>query len=119
MNNTKKPKLIIGIRASSCDLNAFVVFFAKMPKNTGMAFVLLPHLEPNRQSLIAPLLMGKVNMPVLEAEDNMLVEADHIYILAPGKEITIADTHLHLNNISKPRQEWITIEHFLILIFDI
>ena len=113
MNNTKKPKLIIGIRSSSCDLNAFVVFFAKMPKNTGMAFLLLPPLEPNRQGLIAPLLMGKVNMPVLEAEDNMLVEADHIYILAPGKEITIADTHLHLNNISKPRQEWITIEHFL------
>jgi two-component system CheB/CheR fusion protein len=112
-NNTNKPKLIIGIGASAGGLDAFRAFFSKMPKNTGMAFVLLPHLDPNHQSLMAPLLSSKINMPVLEVEDNMLVEADHVYILPPGKEVTISDLHLQLNDILSARQDWTVIEHFL------
>jgi two-component system CheB/CheR fusion protein len=113
VNNTTKPKLIIGIGASAGGLDAFRAFFSKIPKNIGMAFVLVPHLDPSHQSLMAPLLASKIDMPVFEAEDNMLVEADHVYILPPGKEITIADGYLHLNDISQPRQQWQAIEHFL------
>jgi len=113
INNTKRPKLIVGIGASSSSIDALIVFFSKMPKNTGMAFVLLPHLESNYQSFMAPLFKGKVNMPVLEAEDNMLVEANHVYTLAVSKETTIADSHFHLSNTSKPHQEWIAIDYFL------
>lgn len=113
LNSTTKPNLIIGIGASAGGLDAFKAFFSKIPKNTGMAFVLLPHLDPNHQSLMTPLLANKINMPVLEAEDKMLVEADHVYILPPGKEVTITSLHLHLNDIAQPRQEWMAIEHFL------
>jgi two-component system CheB/CheR fusion protein len=113
INHTNQPSLIVGIGASAGGLDAFKDFFSKIEQNTGMAFVLLPHLDPNHQSLMAPLLATKVNMPVLEAEDNLLVEADHIYILPPGKEVIISDLHLHLNDIVQPRQEWTAIEHFL------
>lgn len=113
INNPNKPKLIIGIGASAGGLDAFKAFFSKIPKNTGMAFVLLPHLDPCHQSLMAPLLASKINMPVLEAKDNMLAEADHVYILPPGKEMTITGGNLHLNNIAQPRQPWQAIEHFL------
>jgi two-component system CheB/CheR fusion protein len=113
INKTNKPKLIIGIGASAGGLDAFLDFFSKMPKHTGMAFVLLPHLDPSHQSLMVPLLASKINMPVEEAEENMLVQADHVYILPPGKEITISARRLHLSDIAKPRQEWTAIEHFL------
>ena len=108
-----KPKLIIGIGASAGGLDAFSAFFSKIPINTGMAFVLLPHLDPHHQSLMVPLLASKINMPVLEAKDDMSVEADHVYILPPGKEITIVDLRLHLHDITLPRQQWTAIEHFL------
>ena len=113
MNNTKKPKLIIGVGTSSGGLNAFIAFFSKIPKNTGMAFVLLPHLDPTHKSFLASLLADKVNMSLVEAQDNMIVEADHVYILPPGKEITIADSHLQLNKILRPIKEGTIIEHFL------
>jgi two-component system CheB/CheR fusion protein len=113
INNTNKPKLIVGMGASAGGLDAFKAFFSKIQKNTGIAFVLLPHLDPNHQSLMAPLLATKINMPVLEVKENMLVEADHVYILPSGKEITISALHLHLNDIAQPRQEWAAIEHFL------
>jgi two-component system CheB/CheR fusion protein len=112
VNKKNKPKLIIGIGASAGGLDAFRAFFSEMPKNTGMAFVLLPHLDPSHQSLIAPLLDSKINIPVVEATEDMLVEADHVYVLPPGKEITITDRHLHLNEIPLPRKEWTVIEHF-------
>jgi two-component system CheB/CheR fusion protein len=112
VNNKNKPKLIIGIGASAGGLDAFRAFFSEMPKNTGMAFVLLPHLDPSHQSLIAPLLDSKINIPVVEASEDMLVEANHVYVLPPGKEITITDLHLHLNEMTLPRKEWTVIEHF-------
>lgn len=112
VNKINKPKLIIGIGASAGGLDAFRAFFSKTPKNTGMAFILLPHLDPSHQSLMAPLLASKINMPVLEATDDMIVESDHVYILPPGKEITITDLHLHLNEVTLPRQQWTAIEHF-------
>ena len=111
--NNNKPKLIIGMGASAGGLDAFKDFFSKMTKPTGMAFVLLPHLDPNHQSLMAPLLASKINIPVLEAEDHMLVEADHVYILPPSKEVTINDLHLQLNDIPQPHHQWNAIEHFL------
>jgi two-component system CheB/CheR fusion protein len=112
-NNTNKPKLIVGLGASAGGLDAFRAFFSKMPKNTGMAFVLLPHLDPSHSSLMAPLLASKINIPVVEAKDDMIVEADHVYILPPGKVITITALHLHLKDIAQPRREWTAIEHFL------
>ena len=113
IKNSNKPKLVIGMGASAGGLDAFRSFFSKMPKNTGIAFVLLPHLDPNHQSLMAPLLATKINMPVLEVSENMVVKADHVYILPAGKEITISALHLHLNDIEHPRQGWTVIEHFL------
>lgn len=113
-NTTKKPKLIVGLGASAGGLDAFRAFFSEIPKNSGMAFVLLPHLDPSHSSLMAPLLASKINIPVLEATENLIVEANHVYILPPGKEITITALHLHLKDISQPRKEWTVIEHFLI-----
>jgi two-component system CheB/CheR fusion protein len=110
---TNKPSLIIGIGASAGGLDAFRDFFSNISKDTGMAFILLPHLDPNHQSLMTPLLSTRVNLPVKEAEENMIVEADHVYVLPPGKELTIFDLHLHLNDIAQPRQQWTAIDHFL------
>jgi two-component system CheB/CheR fusion protein len=111
--NTNKPNLIIGIGASAGGLDAFIAFFSKVSSNTGMAFILIPHLDPNHQSLMATLLQTRANIPVVEAKENMLVEADHVYILPSGKEITVSDLHLHLNDIVQPRQEWTAIDLFL------
>lgn len=113
VNNITKPNLIVGIGASAGGLDAFKAFFSKLPNDTGMAFVLLPHLDPSHKSLIASILATKTDIPVVEAEDNMVVEPDHVYILPPGKEVTIEDQHLHLTAIAQPREEWTAIENFL------
>ena len=71
--------LIVGIGASAGGLEAFTTFFANMPADSGMAFVLVQHLDPNRESMLVELLGRATAMIVAEAEDRMRVVANRIF----------------------------------------
>jgi PAS domain S-box-containing protein len=87
---------VVGIGASAGGLDAFRKLFSKMPADSGLAFVLIPHLDPTRDSLMVDLIARSTAMPVVEANEDMLVEADHVYILPPNKYMTISGGKLHL-----------------------
>ncbi len=87
---------VAGIGASAGGLDAFKKLFAAMPADSGIAFVLIPHLDPSHESLMPELLARQTRMPVVEAAEGMSVEANHIYILPPNKYMTIADRVLRL-----------------------
>ena len=87
---------IVGIGASAGGLDAFRKLFSTMPADSGLAFVLIPHLDPTRDSLMVDLIARSTAMPVIEANENMLVEADHVYVLPPNKYMTIGGGKLHL-----------------------
>ncbi|HXT80663.1 MAG TPA: chemotaxis protein CheB, partial [Acetobacteraceae bacterium] len=96
-----KPKglLIVGIGASAGGLQAFRAFFAGMPADSGMAFVLVQHLDPQHRSMLVELLASSTAMPVVEAADHMLVEANHVYVIPPNATLRIAGGKLL---VSKP-----------------
>jgi PAS domain S-box-containing protein len=87
---------VVGIGASAGGLEAFRKFFSTMPADSGLAFVLIPHLDPSHASLMVDLLARSTAMPVVEAEEDMAVEADRVFILPPNKYMTIGDGKLHL-----------------------
>jgi two-component system CheB/CheR fusion protein len=98
------PFAVVGIGASAGGLEAFTAFFDAMPPDGGMAFVLVQHLPPDRESLIAEILQRHTAMPVAQVEDGMPVEPDHVYVIRPGHTMTIKDGHLHLGErLDKPR----------------
>ena len=70
-----------------------------MPADSGMAFVLVQHLPPDRESMLVELLARHTQMPVRQVEDGMAVEKDHVYIIRPGHNLTIRDGHLHLGEV--------------------
>lgn len=111
--NATKPKLVVGIGASAGGLESFSTFFAHMPNDSNIAFVLLPHLDPTHNSLMPELLSKTTAMPVCEASENMQVQGDHVYILPPGKLLFISGGHLHLSPNVKSRTQWVAIEYFL------
>ena len=67
-----------------------------MPADSGVAFVLIPHLDPKHESLMVELLARCTKMPVVEATDGMAVEANHVYIIPPNKYMTISGGALRL-----------------------
>jgi len=87
---------VAGIGASAGGLDAFKKFFSAMPADSGVAFVLIPHLDPNHESLMVELLARHTKMPIVEAMDGMAVEANRVYIIPPNKYMTISGGVLRL-----------------------
>jgi two-component system, chemotaxis family, CheB/CheR fusion protein len=87
---------VAGIGASAGGLDAFRRFFTAMPADSGVAFVLIPHLDPEHESLMVELLARYTKMPVVEATEGLAVEADHLYVIPPNKYMTISDGVLRL-----------------------
>jgi len=83
------PPLIVGLGASAGGLDAFKAFLIHMPPRSGMAFVLVQHLDPHHKSLLVELLGKSTKMPVLQAEDGLPVAPDHIYVIPPNAVLTI------------------------------
>jgi two-component system CheB/CheR fusion protein len=82
--------------ASAGGLEAFTKFFSAMPADSGIAFVLIPHLDPHRESLMVELLGRHTSLSVVQAEEGMAVQANRVYILPPNQYMTIAGGLLRL-----------------------
>src|SRR5271157_5819640 len=87
---------IVGIGASAGGLDAFEKFFTNMPPDTGMAFVLVQHLDPTHKSILSELIKRYTSMKVLEVEDGMLVEPNSVFVIPPNRYMGILQGKLHL-----------------------
>ncbi|MBM6829298.1 PAS domain-containing protein [Anaerotignum lactatifermentans] len=92
---TQEP-LIIGIGASAGGVEALQQFFSCMPNHSGLSFVVVQHLSPNYKSLMADILGKHTEMAVIQAANEMQVEADTVYLIPPKKFMTIQDGKLIL-----------------------
>lgn len=89
--------IVVGMVASAGGLEAFKGFFRAMPADSGMAFVLIPHLDPKHESLMAPLLAKQTAMPVTEAEEGQRLEADHVYVIPPNRYLSLHEGVIQLS----------------------
>jgi two-component system CheB/CheR fusion protein len=104
---------IVGIGASAGGLDALKKLFSNMPADNGLAFVLVPHLDPSHESLMVELLGKQTGMPVEEAADLMQVQSSHVYIIPPNQCLTVADGMLHLSPLPDDRVPYGTMDTFL------
>jgi two-component system CheB/CheR fusion protein len=100
-----KPFPIIGVGASAGGLAAIEAFFSGMPVDgdPGMAFVLVQHLDPDHKSLLAELIQRRTRMPVTEAVDGMVVQANCVYIIPPNRDMAFLNGTLQLLEPVAPR----------------
>ena len=96
-----KPFPIVGIGASAGGYEAFAEFLRELPRETGMAFVLVLHLDPKHKSQVSELLGRSSRIPVLRAGNEMEVKPDHLYVIPENSTMTIAQGKLRLY----PRKE--------------
>jgi len=84
------PAAVIGIGASAGGLEAYRRLVSVLPANSGMAFILVQHLDPTHDSLLVELLARDTSMPIRQAADGMRIERDTIYAIAPGTYLSVA-----------------------------
>ena len=87
---------IVGIGASAGGLEALEQFFSSTPKDTGMAFVVIQHLDPNHAGIMPELLQRTTDMQVLQVTDHLKMMPNHVYVIPPNKSMSILNGYLHL-----------------------
>jgi two-component system CheB/CheR fusion protein len=88
---------VVGIGASAGGLEACLEFFKVLPADTGMAFILVQHLEPNHESHLPAILSRATAMPVVHVQDGVRVEANHVYVVPPNVVLGIQSSTLRLS----------------------
>jgi two-component system CheB/CheR fusion protein len=110
---SKRPRFIVAIGGSAGSLEAYEQFFSHMPADTGMGFVLVPHLDPSHKAIMPELLQRCTKMPVRQAEEGTLVAPNSIYMIPPNKDMSILRGTLRLHEPAAPRGWRTPIDFFL------
>ena len=117
-NATKLPSTdaafpVVGIGASAGGLEALEQFFRQAPADSGLAFVVVQHLDPTHESRLVQLLQRNSPMPVAQAVDGQAVLPNHIYVIPPGRDMALLHGVLHLMEPAEQRGLRLPIDHFL------
>lgn len=103
---------IIGIGASAGGLEAFEKFFKSVPAKSGLAFVLVQHLDPDHSSMLTEILQRVTSIPVFEILDHVKIIPNCIYVIPPNKDVAIFKGRLHLSVPENPRGQRLPIDFF-------
>ncbi len=104
---------IVGIGASAGGLEALEQFLAQVPKKSGLAFVVIQHLDPTRKGLMPELLQRVTDMKVIQAKDRSKTRANCVYVIPPDKDMSILHGVLHLFEPTASRGLRLPIDFFL------
>ena len=109
----KNDFLIAAVGASAGGIEAFTELMSNLATDTGMAFVLVQHLDPEHHSMLTELLSKKTTMRVKEVVNGMTVEPNHVYVIPPNATMSISNHTLQLAPRSEGRGLHMSIDHFM------
>jgi two-component system, chemotaxis family, CheB/CheR fusion protein len=94
---------VVGLGASAGGLEALQQFLANVPPASGLAYIVVQHLDPTHKAMLTELLQRSTAMPVHEATGSMRVIPDAVYVIPPSTELTLVGGRLHLAEPTQPR----------------
>ena len=107
------PFPIVGIGASAGGLEALEQFLGHVPAGSGMAFVIVQHLDPTRKGIMPELLQRATGMKVVQVKDLVHVQPDCVYVIPPNKDMSLLHGVLHLLEPVAARGLRLPIDFFL------
>ncbi len=103
---------VVGIGASAGGLDALEKFFENMTENSGMAFIIISHLDPNHVSIMPELIQKSTKMKLFQAEDGMVVEPNHVYVTPPNRDLALFRRTIQLIEPVEPHGFRLPIDFF-------
>lgn len=103
---------IVAIGASAGGVEALSELMSHLAIETGMAFVVIQHLDPNHPSMLTELLSRKTAMTVMEVSDGLEVKTNHVYVIPPNATISISGQTLHLSPREESHGLHMPVDHF-------
>ena len=111
-SDSPAPPFVVGMGGSAGGLEAFEQFFSHLPPDSGLAFVLVPHLEPTHKGMMPELLRRYTSMTVVEVEDGMEVRPNQVYVIPPNADLAILHGKLQVLEPAAPRGLRMPIDFF-------
>jgi two-component system CheB/CheR fusion protein len=108
---TGKP-FIVAIGASAGGVQALQAFIGSLPPNTGAAYVVVVHLDPQRRSELSSILAARTPMPVTQVEGKQKLAADHVYVIPPGRRLQMIDHEVSAVEFDQPHGQRSPIDQF-------
>lgn len=108
----KKDFYVAGIGGSAGSLEALELFFKRMPSNSGIAFVIVQHLDPTHKDILPELLQRCTKMQVFKAEEGVEVRPNCVYVIPPNRDMSIVGGKLRLFEPAMPRGLRMPIDFF-------
>lgn len=109
----KNDLLIAAVGASAGGIEAFTELMSNLATDTGMAFVLVQHLDPEHHSMLTELISKKTTMRVKEVTNGMTVEPNNVYVIPPNATMSISNHTLQLGPRGETRGIHMSIDHFM------
>lgn len=109
----RQPFFVVCLGASAGGLETLEQVFSNLPPDSGMAFVVVVHLDPTHKTLLPELLARYTRMEVCTAEEGMTVEPNTVYVIPANRDMTISGGQLRLEEPQAPRGMRHTIDVFL------
>src|SRR5439155_19137324 len=106
------PLAVAAIGASAGGLEPTSELLRALPVDTGMAFVVIQHLDPRHPSLLTEILGRATAMPVVEASDGVTLERDHVFVIPPNADMSIAGDRLVVSARPETRGQHRPIDRF-------
>jgi two-component system, chemotaxis family, CheB/CheR fusion protein len=103
---------VVALGASAGGLEALTQFLGHVPDNSGLAFVVIQHLDPTHVGILPELLQRATRMEVRQVKDRTRVKPDCVYVIPPDKEMSILHGQLHLFQPVEPRGLRLPIDFF-------
>src|SRR5215469_2209514 len=113
IKDPRNDLLIAAIGASAGGIEAITELLSHVPADTGMAFVLVQHLDPSHHSMLTELLSKKTSMRVKEVTNGMTVEPNQVYVIPPNATMSINNHTLQLAPRGESRGVHMSIDHFM------
>ncbi len=110
--DTDSPFPIVGIGASAGGLEALEEFLRHVPEASGMALVVVQHLDPTHKGVMAELLQRTTTMKVVQVRDRQRVKPDSVYVIPPNRDMSLLHGVLHLFEPTAPRGLRLPIDFF-------
>jgi chemotaxis methyl-accepting protein methylase len=104
---------IVGIGASAGGLEALELFLSNVPAGSGLAYVIVQHLDPTHKGIMPELLQRTTAMNVFQAKDRLEVKPNCVYVIPPNKDMSILHGHLYLFEPTAARGLRLPIDFFL------
>ncbi len=111
-DGTRELFPIVGVGASAGGLEAFTHLLAALPLDTGMGFVLVQHLDPDHESALAQILSRATSLPVHEITNDEVVQPNHVYVIPPDTNLSIAEGVLKIRARERTRVPLRSIDAF-------